>query len=488
MKTIKLLLFCLVMPLLVVAEETPQLTFEDLPDLNLARSSHLTLVVSQDKYAVFGGHVTNFLLTNTAEIYNANSNQWVQRTMKSSHDMGFIAPLENGKYLIGAGCSQALGVGQLKNTEIYNPEDDSFVAAANLNTARTVANAATLTDGRVLVVGNWYASAANAEIFNPETGKFINTGSCIVERSNPIVIPTNDGGALVLGSSHTFGGTISKFNVEKYDANTNSFTEIATTLFEEEITSWTIYGPPSGYDANSCKLPDGRYLVLAHFHLSELKRDLVRLLIVDPETCELSTFETQSNISIFDDNAPDIKFSNYGVPFVDRDKNLVHIVQLGGVTPDAYLRIITIDIETREVFSCVQDGFDYYIASGTTNLLPDGRLLFVAGMKPDNFTMSNKACIVTVPSYQTSIPKLPENNKISLYPNPVKDILQIDLQGFNTSKASIDIINIDGKILKTQAINNNTKVKIDMSNFAEGVYFCRFNNGVETQSLRVVKF
>ncbi|GAB1416421.1 hypothetical protein MASR2M117_18270 [Paludibacter sp.] len=135
MKTIQLLLLCLVIPLSVVAEETPQLTIEDLPDLNKARSSHTTLVISQDKFAVLGGHERNFQLTYSAEIYDANSNQWVQHTMKSSHDMGFIAPLENGKFLFGAGCSRNRGVGQLKNTEIYNPEDDSFVATADLNTA-----------------------------------------------------------------------------------------------------------------------------------------------------------------------------------------------------------------------------------------------------------------------------------------------------------------------------------------------------------------
>ena len=180
MKAIKLLLLCLVVPLFVVGQEAPQLTFEELPDLNIARSGHLSLVVSQDKYVVIGGHIEGFNLTNTAEIYNANSNQWVLHNTNSSHDMGFIAPMNNGAYLIGDGSSEKEGVGQLDKTEFYYPEDDSFMLAANMNTARAIANAATLSDGRILIVGNWYTSAASSEIYNPEDNSFTNTGTCVL--------------------------------------------------------------------------------------------------------------------------------------------------------------------------------------------------------------------------------------------------------------------------------------------------------------------
>lgn len=55
-----------------------QLSFEELPDLNLARASHHIIVVSQDKYVVVGVYIAGFKLTPTAETYDAETNEFTE--------------------------------------------------------------------------------------------------------------------------------------------------------------------------------------------------------------------------------------------------------------------------------------------------------------------------------------------------------------------------------------------------------------------------
>ena len=134
MKTILSLLAAL-LPMFLFSQTS--MSIENLPNLTSARSAHVQIVTSPEKFVVIGGHVNGFNLTKNAEIYNSTTKTWQIVTASDNRDMGFVAKLNNGKFLIGGGCSSTLGVGQLATTEIYNPVDNSFNAAANMNVART---------------------------------------------------------------------------------------------------------------------------------------------------------------------------------------------------------------------------------------------------------------------------------------------------------------------------------------------------------------
>lgn len=368
-----------------------QLVVEELPNLNYARVAHQQIAVGQDKFVVVGGHVNGFNLTTSSEIYNSVTKTWQLVSSKSSHDAGFIAKLNNGKYLIGGGCSSGLGVGQQSATEIFDPTDNSFTAAANMKVARTSACAATLKDGRVIVVGNWYASASNAEIYDPATNTFTLTGTCLVQRTVPIIIPTNDGGAIIGGTSTNYGATTSSFIFEKYNPTTNSFTELTRTLFDG-VTSWSVGANTNGFMSNQLLMPNGKYAVLVYTN----NNTKARLLSIDPETDKLEEIITKSPITLSDETT---SYGSNNFLLIDKNRNLLHIVQQGGTTSNIILRIVTVNLKTGEVNSAKKDGFDFSLVSSSLSLLPDGRILFTGGNKFDNFNMSNRAFIVTVPNY-----------------------------------------------------------------------------------------
>ena len=70
-----------------------------------------------------------------------------------------------------------------------------------------------------------------------------------------------------------------------------------------------------------------------------------------------------------------------------------------------------------------------------------------------------------------------ENAHVSLYPNPVTNILHIDAQGIQ----EVNVLDVNGRTVMTEQNTN----RIDMSNLANGVYFVRVitADGVSTQKI-----
>ncbi|MEX1191276.1 MAG: choice-of-anchor J domain-containing protein [Brumimicrobium sp.] len=73
---------------------------------------------------------------------------------------------------------------------------------------------------------------------------------------------------------------------------------------------------------------------------------------------------------------------------------------------------------------------------------------------------------------------------INIYPNPVTDVLNIDL-GSELSDIDIYLYDANGKLLFKNEINNTETTKIDLSKFAKGIYTIQIqsSNGLKTQKV-----
>lgn len=74
---------------------------------------------------------------------------------------------------------------------------------------------------------------------------------------------------------------------------------------------------------------------------------------------------------------------------------------------------------------------------------------------------------------------------IKTYPNPVKDVLNIE----NTSQQSLDyqLISADGKILLSGKLVSNGKEQLNFTNYSCGIYHIRIENGKNTYSEKIIK-
>lgn len=173
------------------------LPVERLPDLNVPRSGHFLAFVGGELTAI-GGHTTGFIPTATAEYFRDGN--WHLMDMYFPHDAGFGVILPSEEVLVGGGCAEPFGIGQTWAVELYYPASHSFSPLPILDIKRGAnTSAARLSDGRIIVAGNWYADDM-ISAYSPESG-----GESLrvptLGRSLPLILQTAPDNALILSSS-----------------------------------------------------------------------------------------------------------------------------------------------------------------------------------------------------------------------------------------------------------------------------------------------
>ena len=72
---------------------------------------------------------------------------------------------------------------------------------------------------------------------------------------------------------------------------------------------------------------------------------------------------------------------------------------------------------------------------------------------------------------------------LEIYPNPTSDILNLEIKNGNTDDATITILDINGRKVKTQKFENI----IDISNLAKGTYLINVTSGTDSVTKRIIK-
>ena len=81
------------------------------------------------------------------------------------------------------------------------------------------------------------------------------------------------------------------------------------------------------------------------------------------------------------------------------------------------------------------------------------------------------------------------NGNIHLYPNPVRDIMNISLKADNSQQVTIEVIDIYGKeLLRTtqQVVSGRNNLSMDLSRFKNGIYFIRIVKNQNTITNKIV--
>ena len=178
-----------------------ELRVERLPDLNVPRSGHFLTCVGGE-LTVIGGHTTGFIPTATAEYFQGGS--WHLLDTYFPHDFGFGLVLPSEQVLVGGGCAEPFGIGQTWGVELYDPSTHSFSPLPILDVKRGAnTSAARLSDGRIIVSGNWYAEDI-ISVYSPESGGE-SLRAPALGRLRPFILQTAPDNALILSSSGTRG-------------------------------------------------------------------------------------------------------------------------------------------------------------------------------------------------------------------------------------------------------------------------------------------
>jgi hypothetical protein len=75
---------------------------------------------------------------------------------------------------------------------------------------------------------------------------------------------------------------------------------------------------------------------------------------------------------------------------------------------------------------------------------------------------------------------------LQVYPNPVKDLLQVQLNGVANASSEISIGDAMGRVITRLRLNNNTAT-VNTRGWAPGIYLVRYDDGKNKYSVRIVK-
>lgn len=291
----KLLLFIALVLSVKGVPFTP-LELEQMPELNIPRQAH-SLHCVNGEYTVIGGHTTGFVPTATAEYYRGG--KWHTVTTLYSHDAGFATRLSNDEVLLGGGYSEAFGIGQTWGVELYHPTTHSFTYLPILNHKRTHATAMEMTDGSILVCGNWYSRDA-LERYTPG-GLFEQVKEVSCPRDLPFVLQVSADNAYVFGSADNFGepletGWVDQLNGEQFQ--------------EPLLQEWTtenlhLPNPPEHYRIGefSYLLPVWKDGELALLQLSEGRFSLLETANPIPMESPWCAIEWESGLQVESESA-----------------------------------------------------------------------------------------------------------------------------------------------------------------------------------------
>jgi len=75
------------------------------------------------------------------------------------------------------------------------------------------------------------------------------------------------------------------------------------------------------------------------------------------------------------------------------------------------------------------------------------------------------------------------NKELSVYPNPVSNLINIDNA---TGVSKYEVIGVNGSIV-AQGINTGARLSLPISNLKSGIYFIKLYSGTQTEKIRFVK-
>ena len=76
---------------------------------------------------------------------------------------------------------------------------------------------------------------------------------------------------------------------------------------------------------------------------------------------------------------------------------------------------------------------------------------------------------------------------LNTYPNPVSDILNIEVANTDIKNAIISILSIEGKVLLTEQVSGKKNISFNLSQLPQGVYVCQYKTEKTVKTTKLIK-
>lgn len=127
--------------------------------------------------------------------------------------------------------------------------------------------------------------------------------------------------------------------------------------------------------------------------------------------------------------------------------------------------------------------FAYVFGRGTNGPMSGAGAMRFAADSAYSFYQNNNPCTcdenpLNVQSHQSSL--------VGIYPNPANESVNI-ICGENSTGSTVEIVDVNGKVVKTATVLSGNSVVVNTEDLAAGVYFVRVNKGSVVLSGRFIR-
>lgn len=175
------------------------------------------------------------------------------------------------------------------------------------------------------------------------------------------------------------------------------------------------------------------------------------------------------------------------------DEGEIIVVDTGHVSINTqYLRTIRVESISDSHWSFIPGDIIERIGPGSAYMLPEPTVACILDVyeggplrcyEDDAFGLYSTGIFAEC-DYVVSIPEK-ELSEVSIFPNPCKDFLHIELADFSTNH-SISIIDVYGN----EVFNSffaNSQLQLNMAGFSSGIYFLRISSNTNVINCKIIK-
>jgi hypothetical protein len=75
---------------------------------------------------------------------------------------------------------------------------------------------------------------------------------------------------------------------------------------------------------------------------------------------------------------------------------------------------------------------------------------------------------------------------LNVYPNPVKEVLNIKVNGMMKGKGTVMLLDLSGKLIERIELSGE-KGELNLGNLSSGMYLLRYRDNEHTETMRIQK-
>lgn len=197
-------------------------------ELGTPRELHTATVLPDGRVLIAGGRDAGGGALASAELYDPIDGSWTAAApMSVARAMHIAAALPDGRVLVAGGSTGGGDPPVTDSAELYDPATNAWTPTARMSAPRFWYAAASLANGRVLVVGGWSGGTAlaTAEHYDPDSGLWTRAAPMAKARYGHTLTALPDGTVLAVRGSDSGDLEYSFGDAERYDPVTDSWSD-----------------------------------------------------------------------------------------------------------------------------------------------------------------------------------------------------------------------------------------------------------------------